>query len=776
MKTKYYFLAAIAGLTLASCSSDDFVGDLSPTTSQVTSETDAIKFGFDLSNMTRGDIAGAAAADLLSNRFYVTGTKGEEKATHPTDSLVFDNYLVTYTANTAGTTASNTANWEYVGLAPSSATSPTPEGYSGTCNDSLKLSADNVKTQAIKYWDYAHLQYDFLAFSTGIFKAVDGIDPSDNTKTVAPSTLGVNEIGVTPMKYGDDLVGSAVAYTFVLPSVKALKNAYITDITEVARANFGKEVTLKFKNLGSKVRIALYETVPGYSILASSVKFYTVDGTTDFNESKGTDAALISTDAKGFASAGTLKVFFPNIGTNNHSNTNYDKAATTVDASAGASSKTFGALENLADEEGTETDGTLYLGRTLPTATFAGSATADYYETVFPVSTGSPLTLRVDYQLVATDGSGETIDVYGAKAVVPATYTVWQPNYAYTYIFKITDNTNGWTSTDAKQEGLFPITFDAVVAEATDASGKQTTITTVATPTITTYQQNHNTANEKKPTTDEYSTAIGKNIYVQVMDNKNTTSPTLKDDLSGDTPEGKAKSLLYKLDNDHANATEAIVMDALEKRTATYSGDAAIITGRNGLVLTKSTITNKVNEIVNGVDDNPIDVSIEGEKKSKAAMITITGTGALDAGTYAYVYDYTATARTEIEEYQPIVPGETHVESATSTKTYYTVTTAQLTPITAETAAVDLTAADANNYLYFSKTTNGTGTPTYSYISIVGKTSLPAGVVKIAKTSVGTTTGSTTPVPANTFIFDKYFSNNGSYAVKVIKVVTPVEP
>lgn len=763
MKTKYYFLAAIAGLTLASCSSDDFVGDLSPTTSQVTNETDAINFGFDLTKVTRGDIAGGAAADLLSNRFYVTGTKGTEKATYPTDSLVFDNYLVMYTANTAGTTESNTANWEYVGLAPGQT--------SGTCKDSLKLSKANVTTQTIKYWDYTHTQYDFLAFSTGIFKAVSAINPSDNS-IIAPTSLGANEIGVTPMKYGDELAGS-VAYTFVIPSVKALKNAYITDITEVARANFGQEVTLKFKNLGSKVRVALYETVPGYSILASSVNFYTVDGTTDFTVAKGTDAALISAETSSFASAGKLEVSFPNIGTNNHTNTNYDKAATTVTATAGATSKTFGALENKATAEGTEEAGALYLGRTLSTATFAGSAAADYYETVFPVSTGHPLTLRVDYKLVATDGSGEYINVYGAKAVVPATYTVWQPNYAYTYIFKITDNTNGWTSPDAIKEGLFPITFDAVVAEATDASGKQTTITTVATPTITTYQQNHNALSDKKPTTDEYSKATGKNIYVQVMDNS-TTTPSLKTDLNGNTPEENAKSLLYKLDDD--DATEAIVMDALEKRTETYNGAATKITGRNGLVLDKVAIDNTVTQILNGVDDNPINLTTAG----KAAMITITGTGTgvLDKGTYAYVYDYTtltgsATKRGEIEEYQPIVPGTTYVVGTSSTKALYTVTTTELEAIAKEENPVDLTETNptANDYLYFSKTTNGTGTTTYSYISIVGKTSLPAGVVKIAKSTVVTHSvqGNATTA-SGTFYFDKYFSNDGKYAVKVIKI------
>ena len=34
MKTKYFFLAAIGALTLASCSNDEFIGDNSPTLGQ----------------------------------------------------------------------------------------------------------------------------------------------------------------------------------------------------------------------------------------------------------------------------------------------------------------------------------------------------------------------------------------------------------------------------------------------------------------------------------------------------------------------------------------------------------------------------------------------------------------------------------------------------------------------------------------------------------------------------------------------------------------------
>jgi len=747
MKTKYLFLAALAGLTFASCADDAFVGDNSPTKQEV-NETGAIKFGFNLQNTTRADIVGNAAAEKLGSNFYVMGTKGSEGLDVPSITPVFDNYLVHYAINTAGKTESNTANWEYVGVNPP--TSP--------YNNYVKLS--KASAQTIKYWDYSTTQYDFLAFSTGTFKAVENKALGD---------LGANEINVTPIASGATLKTNA--YTFKLQSTNALENTYITDIVSVKKASYGQEVVLKFKNLGSKIRIALYETVPGYSIDASSVEFYTVDETKDFSGSKGSEGALISTDAKTFATKGTVQVKFPNMGTSNANNSNYNKAAATVtELSAGATSKTFGALENKViredAEETSDPTAKLFIGRSLTTATFAGDKDADYYKTVFPVSStdAAPLTLRVNYTLKSIDGSGETIKIYGAKAVVPAKYTVWQPNYAYTYIFKISDNTNGWTSPDASTDntdpGLFPITFDAVVAQATDASGEQTTVTTVATPSITTYQQGH------KYTTNEYSkTTKGKDdvvrkLYVQVMDNSSTPAKLVGDGsslpaLNTNIHEGTPRSLLYLLGND--DATEAMVMDALQNQ-GSVSGD--VITGRNGLTLTKNAnITSGVTSIVNGVDDNPITVAA-----GSAAEIAI---GSLTAGkTYAYVYDYSdgSANKTQTTIWQPSVIGGGAV-IPNDTK-YITVDDLNgIGTFTAENEAVN-----SNTYLYFSKTTNGTSTTTYSYYSVDGKKTLPEGLLRVNISSLQDGNGTVTAADG-TFVFTTYIRNNGKYAVKVIKIV-----
>ena len=324
MKKIYFILAAAVGMTLAGCTSDEYVGTNNPY-GETAANDGSIRFGFNVQGMTRADIYGLAAAGKLGNNFYVTGTKGTEAETSPSPTLVFDNYLVHFGVNTAGKTASNTANWEYVGITPG--TSPV-ENYVKLGN---YLTGEGHSGQTIKYWDYSAAQYDFLAFSTGTYAAVSG------------SSTGAGNIGVTAMKYGTDLA-SKVAYTFDIPSEDALASTYISDITKVEKTDYGKEVQLRFKNLGSKVRVALYETIPGYSV--KDVQFYTVDGTTDFTDAdKSADAKLIS--ASGIPTKGQIDVIFPHVGSNNSGLADYNIAAANVTPGAGSATyKNFGALTN----------------------------------------------------------------------------------------------------------------------------------------------------------------------------------------------------------------------------------------------------------------------------------------------------------------------------------------------------------------------------------------------------------------------------------------------
>lgn len=749
MKTKYFIFAASALVALASCSNDEYIGDNNGLTAE--QGDGSIQFSYTMpQNATRADIVGEAAADALGNGFYVMGTKGSEGTNNPSENLVFDNYLVHYDANTAGKTESNTANWEYVGVQPGAT------GYTNWTYLTSMTPPRVAAPQTIKYWDYSTSQYDFFAFSTGDKKAVNGA-PAD-----------ASEIGVTAMAYGTGLASGATAYVFQIFDETGLQNAYITDITPVLKANYKKEVQLQFKNLGSKIRVALYETVPGYSIDASTVKFYTEDdGTNDFNDDKDYEAALINSAAKGFATNGTITVSFPSVGTTNNKKENYNKASATVaSTTTGEQSKKFGTLANKVAAQGKEPAGEKYIGRDFPHATYAGVKSLDYYTTVFPSNTANTLTLRVDYTLVNIDGSGETIEVKGARAVVPSTYTTWQPNYAYTYVFKISDNTNGWTGTTADDPGLFPITFDAVVAHTSEANGQQTTITTVATPTITTYQQLH----PKTASTDEYSKSTKgqdnkvRDLYVQVMDNNvspavlvgETGSSLYK--LNATTSESTKRSLLYEVGGS-TPISEATVMDALENQ-ASATGTPLVITGRNGVTLTADVdnINAAVTSIVNGEDDKAITVTA-----GQAAEIDIDD---LTTGTYAYVYDYSDAAKEYTTIYQP----ETYAAAAPIADGKRYTTTALLGAIAYDSNKTAADEAVDPAYLYFSKTTEDGINYTYSFYSVDGKATLPAGLLRVAINDTNLPTTASTTYAAGMFVFDTYVRNTGKYAVKVIKI------
>jgi hypothetical protein len=341
------------------------------------------------------------------------------------------------------------------------------------------------------------------------------------------------------------------------------------------------------------------------------VKFYTDNSTTLSTGASATNATLFTTNTTtkdNFYTGGTYTVKFPTIGSSNTGNSDYNKAHVVLSDATTATTKTFGTL-NLVGRDYREVEATNYIGRTSATASFAGTASPDnYYTIAMPNEEGTVLELRVDYTLLSVDGSGEEIKVHGATAYVPDIYAQWKSNYAYTYIFKISDNTNGWTSTvDSDPVGLYPITFDAVVVDSEENT--QSTITTVATPSITTYQKGHDI------TKDEYAAG---DIYVQVI-----KDGALKNDLG-------ANGQLYTLNR---AASEAEVMDALNIQAAS---DATTITGRNNLVLTKATSDATITTVP-GADGNDITVT--------------AGTAAKFAATtnkYAYVY-YTGTDEADTE-------------------------------------------------------------------------------------------------------------------------------
>lgn len=461
-----YFIAAASALALASCSSDDFLGEIQG--NEQNGATSAINFGGDTGKITRATETGATAAGLLGNNFVVVGFKGNKTDAANNEDYVFDHYNVNFNKDSKNSTESNRAGWEYV-------------NQDMKVNGADKSLAQSGATQqTIKYWDHSCASYDFIAFSMGKKDAA--------SKYATPTHV--------------DKANLATAAYTLSGNVNTLSECYISDMKTVNREDYGKTVSMSFRHLASKVRMALFETVPGYVI--SDVKFYDATSTTATANPEGT---LIGK----FNNSGTLTVSFPTTGTVNKDKKDYNKAHVkfTESATAGETGvlnhKGFGAVNYNNQDEGTIKAGSTYLSQNAADPSYCGAG----YQNVLP-SEGKPsaITLRIDYKLTSVDGTNETINVKGATATVPAEYTEWKSGYAYTYIFKISQNTNG--STGGTSTGLTAISFDAVVVD-DEANGLQETITTVSDNSITTYGYKDN-----KVTTNGKEYVDGTDIYATV--------------------------------------------------------------------------------------------------------------------------------------------------------------------------------------------------------------------------------------------------------------------
>lgn len=431
-----YFLYAASVLALASCSSDDFLGENSGNGQNASS---AINFSGDAGKITRATSNTGDYVKMLDGQFKIYGVK---MATDGKLKSVFVNYSVWDDVNN---TTSNTKGWEYVG---------TKEGATyGTGNISLD------KDQTIKFWDYSASEYRFVAGSP-ISAFTYNVPVTDESKEIKSATITGLAGHINANEAGQAITTNPV---------------YIAEPIVVKKADYQKPVQFSFKRQQAMVRVGLYETIPGYSI--TEINFYQAGG----SKANGNNIILTS---------GTKDYF---VGGNNISGT------ITYDWTNENPSYTYE-----YSEAGLIKSQNWYAGKFEPHNALATVSTAavsylygkdndmstNGYFTVIPTpsaTTAAPILIKCDYTLTSDDDSGETIKVTGATAAIPAAYSKWDVNTRYTYLFKISQNTNGYTGDDPDKAGLYPITFDALVKESTDAM--QGTVTTVSTPSITTYQK-----------------------------------------------------------------------------------------------------------------------------------------------------------------------------------------------------------------------------------------------------------------------------------------------
>lgn len=327
-------------------------------------------------------------------------------------STVFDGYNVKWAGANPGETLGNT--WEYVG----------------------QQTLDN-QVQGVKYWDYNTQHYTFIAFSKGGGYA--------NFSDVNPANIGTDRPIYT-------IKGQ--------PNDDQLYPLYLAEPVQVNKANYGKEpVSISFRPFRTKARFGIYETIPGYSV--ENVSFYHSSSI----ESPGGNHPTIITDDDFLPNMGEFEysVYSSGIG---------DRLSVQCVPKQGVQYKHNVYFDTLAYSS----DG--MLGTTSASASYFQDSLGNSYINVLPTGDNSgKLGIRVDFTLVPLDGSdSHKITVRGAMAYIPEEFIRWQPGYAYTYLFKISDAV----------DGLYPITFDAQEYLASDPLDAETIEGEIS---ITTYQK-----------------------------------------------------------------------------------------------------------------------------------------------------------------------------------------------------------------------------------------------------------------------------------------------
>lgn len=541
---KILFFAAVASVALASCMNEEFIGDNSPTSSQGT--PGAIGFKYDLAKVTREDKAAAAAAEDLGYQFIVYGEKNEMAAAPSAGNYVFPNYQVNYVTSSAMTTTSNTEGWEYVGYTHSSnyQTNITTKDGSSTAENAPSAA------QTIKYWDWGASSYTFTAISASKKDGSDNTDIENGYVTIQKNTSGttVYDKGYTLALTKDADLDHLFFSERVFIDRTVGSNALNTDRT--ADNTYGGNVTFRFHSMSSKVRVAMYETIPGYKVTINSFKV--TDAADPAFSAMGTakeDAFYANFVNNAAGTKGNLVVKYISSGdTKNHPTVSFTPTDGSGDPTSAANILTLG---NVLKKDAT-------LGTTITGATYDKAEKA--YTSVFPKEDNTQnLKLKVCYTLTAVDNSGnattgETITVTDATAEIPAEYLRWKPGYAYTYIFKISPNGNGQTGEGTTPAGLYPITFDAIEMIAED--GKAEYITTVSEPSITTFG-----VSAGKYVTGGSEYAAGSDIYATFMEGSTIKTPI----LGSSGAQHVNIFAVSSADDTHFPITEASVAEALAK-------------------------------------------------------------------------------------------------------------------------------------------------------------------------------------------------------------------
>ena len=448
---KKVLILACAALT--ACTNDI---DLGPNKEQVETLSNAIGFQMAKKNMTTTK----ATQTLQSQGHYNFGVWGYKDT--DTDHEIMGNYLVgfgdgskgykmdattqTTWGNATASVEDGTSQWAYENLGSSDYTYDGSDGY---YKKSQTPYISNIPNQYLRFWDHSSASTNFYAYAPYVNGA--------NTVTFDNGTKFMTFPNGS-MKAGYD---NASQFEYMYAGVN------------VPKANYRKDVQLKFKRMSSRIRVKFWEDIPGYQIKIISL----YDATAAWNGDVYATPVTGATTVSGTETTYTTGEYAVQAGASVDFSTDVANPSLTIAPDDGTKSRTSLLFTAPADGNFTYPTGTTETGKIGEKRNEASPSARVYYGIPAYGSYEVPgFIFHVSYELTST--TGEKITVRNAKVYVPKENCQWKPNYSYTYIFKITKNSNGSTDNtipptdpdndttiDKGELALFPIVFDGCTVE-----------------------------------------------------------------------------------------------------------------------------------------------------------------------------------------------------------------------------------------------------------------------------------------------------------------------
>ena len=345
--------------------------------------------------------------------------------------------------------------------------------YAGETVNPNTPYASNNEGQYLRYWDKSADHTCFYAYAPYVNTGATGktVTYVDGTPKGSSHDTYVLTIPNGTIKHGFD---DPSTYEFMYASAKVLVGDY------------GHDVSLKFNRLNAKVNIKFWEDIEGYSVrLIDLTPAYGVAATPSIKD--GTSNKYGYKLGKIYTKNGVKIKFnedaeFQNLKQYAGETTSAPLDFKTPTASLIGENRVMATPSPSTYYAIPKGSGANVLANGELNYSASGSAPATEL-----AQTG--LTFHVSYELIST--TGEKITVTDATVHVPKDYCNWEANKHYTYIFRITKNSNGSTGTTTPKpedpevptvNALYPIVFDNCVVEDWTTEDSEWNITDGNTP------------------------------------------------------------------------------------------------------------------------------------------------------------------------------------------------------------------------------------------------------------------------------------------------------